>query len=69
MTSARGARAQCAMRHHRVARKEAALSPQNRMIQIRKHGAKIIAAGIGVLLLVAVKWFTIGYFVGRNNNE
>ena len=65
MTSARGARAQYSQRHHRVAKKEAALSPQRQMIKLKKHAQKFIALGVGILVLTAIEWFVIGYLVGK----
>jgi len=50
-----------------VAAKEAALSPQGQMIKLKKNGHKIAAVGLAMLVLVCIKWFVIGYFVGKRS--
>ena len=52
-------------RHHRVAAREAALSPRRQIVKLKKNGYKIAAAGLAMLVLLAIKWFAIGYFVGK----
>ncbi|MCL2397447.1 MAG: hypothetical protein FWC93_05210 [Defluviitaleaceae bacterium] len=55
-----------AQRHYRVARREVAVSPSAQLVKIKKNGPKIAVAGIAILILLAVKWFAIGYFVGKS---
>jgi len=55
-----------AQRHHRVARREAAVSPNAQFVKIKRNAPKIAAIGLGVLMLVCLKWFFIGYAVGKN---
>jgi len=58
-----------ARRHHRVAAKEAAYSPQGQIVRLKKNKYKIAAMGLAVALLVCVKWFIIGYLVGNRNDD
>ena len=58
-----------ARRHHRVAAKEAAYSPQGQVVKLKKNKYKIAAVGLAVVLLVCVKWFIIGYLAGSRNDD
>ena len=58
-----------ARRHHRVAAKEVALSPQGQMVKLHRNKYKIVAALGAFVLLVCIKWFAIGYLVGNRNGE
>ena len=58
-----------ARRHHRVAAKEAALSPPGQIARVRKYKYKIAAVGVALFLLACVKWFVIGYLVGGRRHE
>ena len=55
-------------RHYRVAQREAALSPQRQVVKIRKNGPKILTAGLGLAFLICLKWFFVGYLVGKKND-
>ena len=57
-----------ARRHHRVAAKEAAYSPQRQVVALKKNKYKILAAGLAFVLLACIKWFVIGYLVGSRND-
>ena len=56
-----------AQRHYRVARREAAVSPNSQIIKIKKNWPKIAAIAVGGLILVCLKWFFIGYLVGNRH--
>ena len=58
-----------ARRHHRVAAKEAAYSPQGQIVKLKKNKHKIAAVGLATILLVCVKWFIIGYLVGSRHDD
>jgi len=55
-----------AQRHYRVARREAAVSPNVQMIKMKKKAPKIVAIAVIALLLMSLKCFLIGYFVGKH---
>lgn len=57
-----------AQRHYRVARREATLSPQTQMVKMKKKAPIFMAVGVMVLVLLAVKWFFIGYLVGKRHD-
>ena len=57
-----------ARRHHRVAAKEAALSPQGQVVRLQRNKYKIAAVALAFVLLACVKWFVIGYLVGSRND-
>jgi len=58
-----------ARRHHRVAAKEAAYSPQGQMVRLHRNKYKIMLAALAFVLLACVKWFTIGYLVGSRHDD
>ena len=58
-----------ARRHHRVAAKEAALSPQGQIVRLKRNKHKIAAVAVVIFLLACVKWFIIGYLVGNRNDD
>ena len=58
-----------ARRHHRVAAKEAALSPPGQIARVKKYRYKIAAVGLAFVLLACVKWFIIGYLVGSRHEN
>jgi len=58
-----------ARRHHRVAAKEAALSPQGQIVRLKRNKHKIAAVALAFFLLSCVKWFAIGYLVGNRNDD
>jgi len=54
-----------AQRHYRVAKREASVSPGTQMVKLKKKAPKIAAIGIAVFLLICLKWFFLGYLVGK----
>jgi len=55
-------------RHHRVARREAAVSPNSQLIKIKRNAPKIVAIAVGGLILLSLKWFFIGYVFGKRQD-
>ncbi|MCL2416286.1 MAG: hypothetical protein FWD01_05670 [Defluviitaleaceae bacterium] len=56
-----------ARRHHRVTKKEVALSPAKSFVIPKQHKEKIAVSIMLAALIIAVKWFFIGYFAGKRN--
>jgi len=57
-----------AQRHHRVAKREAKMSPQASLVKFKKKGPKLLIAGLILMSLMAIKWFFIGYAIGRHHD-
>jgi len=57
-----------AQKHYRVAQREAKLSPQAGLVKLKKKGPKLLIAGVILMSLMAIKWFFIGYAIGRHHD-
>jgi len=57
-----------AQRHFRVAAREAAVSPQRQVVRIKRNAPKIIAVAAIGLIFICVKWFFIGFLVGKKHD-